>query len=118
MFSVLLSCVPSVHSLPNFQDLAHISYLLSPSLLLLSLSLWLISFFYFFTISGILGGSRDKHVYSICYIKLKVECLAVYPADSLPMETYSNVFTVINNANAPLYNVSEHLGKCYYMTNS
>lgn len=40
---------------------------------------------------------------SICYIKLEAECTTIYPSDSLLMETYSNVFAVINNANAPLY---------------
>ena len=64
-FSVLcLSPIPSVHLFPSFQCLVHISYLLSSSILF-TLSLWLVSVFYPFTIGGILGESKDKHLYSI-----------------------------------------------------
>lgn len=100
-FSVLwLSPIPSVHLFPSFQCLVHISYLLSSSLLF-TLSLWLVSVFYAFTISGILGESKDKHLYSICS-KLESECTTIYPADSLQIETTSSVFVVTSCANAPL----------------
>lgn len=100
-FSILwLSPIPSVHLFPSFQCLVHISYLLSSSLLF-TLSLWLVSFFYPFTISGILGESKDKRLCSI-YSKLESECTTIYPADSLQIGTTSSVFVVINSANAPL----------------
>lgn len=48
---------------------------------------------YFLTISGALRKNNDKHVCSICCIKLEAECTTICPAYSLLMGTYSNVYS-------------------------
>lgn len=77
------------------------SHFLSAVIISCSLYLCDLFLFYPFTISGILGESKDKRLCSI-YSKLESECTTIYPADSLQIGTTSSVFVVINSANAPL----------------